>query len=218
MSGDDSRPQDLHAPVVELLGLVAFGEMLAFERMARDAALAPDLRRRAMLGELAAVEVDGYRRVAARLAELGVDPQDAMAPYVGPVEEYHDATEPKDWLEALTKVYVGDRIADDFLAEVAALLDAPDGDLVRRVLHDSRYASFAEAELRDAIAEDPKVANRLSMWARRLVGETLSHAQRVAAERAPLTALVVADNGVQKLFQRLTTAHAARMNALDLNN
>ncbi|GAB7040743.1 MULTISPECIES: ferritin-like fold-containing protein [Catenuloplanes] len=208
--------------MVELLGLVAFGELLAFERMARDAALAPDLRRRAMLGEMAAVEVDGYQRVAARLAEHGVDPQAAMVPYVRPVEEYHDATEPKDWLEALTKVYVGDGIADDFLAEVAALLDPADGDLVRQVLHDGRYAAFAEAELRAAIEADPKVANRLSMWARRLVGETLSHAQRVAAERASLTELIVAgagrDDGVQKLFQRLTTAHSARMNALDLNN
>ena len=41
------------------------------------------------------------------------------------------------------------------------------------MLHDTRYDEFAAAEIRAAIAADPKVANRLSMWARRLVGEAL---------------------------------------------
>ena len=64
----------------DLLGLVAFGELLAFERMAGDARLAPDLRRRAALSEMAAAEIANYRRLADRLTALGVPPEDAMAP------------------------------------------------------------------------------------------------------------------------------------------
>lgn len=202
--------------------MVAYAELLAFERMAADARLAPDLRRRAVLSEMAAAEIDNYRRLAGRMAELGADPEKAMAPYVAPFQEYHELTEPKDWLEALTKAYVWDSIADDFVREVAAFLAAPDRDLVLDVLHDSRYSDFAAAEIRTAIGVDPKVANRLSMWARRLVGEGLSQAQRVAGERVALTTLIMQGSGdqagVQGLFKRLTAAHTTRMAAVGLNN
>jgi tRNA-(MS[2]IO[6]A)-hydroxylase (MiaE)-like len=207
---------------VDLLGMLAYGELLAFDRMAADARLAPDLRRRAVLSEMAAAEITNYRRLARRLADLGVDSQQAMLPYVAALQAYHDQTEPKDWLEALTKAYVGDGIADDFFREIAKFLAPPDRELVLEVLHDSQYAEFAAAEIRAAIGADPKVANRLSMWARRLVGEGLSQAQRVAGERVALATLIVVGSGdqagVHMLLKRLTSAHTARMAAVGLNN
>lgn len=210
------------AAVVDLLGLVAYGELLAFDRMAADARLAPDLGRRAVLSEMAAAEIGNYRRLADRLTELGIPPGDAMSPYVPALQSYHDSTEPRDWLEALTKAYVGDSIADDFFREIAGYLAEPDRKLVLDVLHDSHYDEFAGAEIRAAIEADPKVANRLSMWARRLVGEGLSQANRVAAERVALATLLVTGSGdqaaVQTLFKRLTAAHIARMAAVGLNN
>ncbi|MEV6366748.1 ferritin-like fold-containing protein [Micromonospora musae] len=207
--------------VADLLGLVALGELLAFEWMAADARLAPDLRRRAALGEMAAAEVANYRRLADRLTALGVAPQDAMAPYVEAVQAYHDSTEPRDWAEAVTKAYVGDAITDDFVREVAAALDEPDRQLVLDVLHESRYADFAAAEIRIAIDADPRVAHRLSMWARRLVGEALSQASRVAAaDRGALTALIAQGErvNVEALLRQLTAAHTERMTAAGLNN
>jgi hypothetical protein len=209
-------------PVAELLGLLAYAELVAFDQMAADARLAPDLHRRAVLSEMAAREIDNYCRLAARLGELGVEVEDAMHPYVAALGDYHEQTKPKDWLEALAKAYVGDGVADDFYREIAAYLDAEDRDLVLDVLHDSRHADFAAAELRAAIAADPKVANRLSMWARRLVGEALSQAQRVAGERVALAGLIASGGGdlsdVQTLFRRLTSAHTTRMGAVGLNN
>ena len=122
---------------------------------------------------------------------------------------------------ALTKAYVGDAIADDFFREIAAHLAEPDRQLVLDVLHDS-YEDFAGGEIRAAIEADPKVANRLSMWARRLLGEALSQAGRIAGEQIALTTLIVAgaDDGeaVQALFRRLTEAHIERMVAAGLNN
>lgn len=84
-------------------------------------------------------------------------------------------------------------------------------------------ACFAAAEIRVAVAGDPRVAGRLSVWARRLVGEALSQASRVAAERAALTALtaLIARGDrvdVPGLFGRLTAAHTARMAAAGLDN
>lgn len=210
------------AAVVELVGMLAYGELLAFERMASDARLAPDLHRRAVLSEMAAQEITSYQRLAARLDELGADPAAAMTPYVGPLQAYHDRTVPRDWLEAVTKAYVGDSVADDFFREVAAFLDDRDRKLVLDVLHDSRYGEFAAAEIRTAIRADPKLANRLSMWARRLMGEGMSQAQHVAVARPALTVLIVTgagdQDGVTALLKRLTHAHGLRMSAVGLNN
>lgn len=218
MTGQTPHPE----AVVELLGMLGLGELLAFERMAADARLAPDLHRRAVLSEMAAAEIVNYRRLADRLTTLGADPEQAMHPYLPPLGAYHDRTTPRDWLEALTKAYVGDSVADDFFREVAAFLGEPDRQLVLQVLHDSAYGEYAAKEIRAAIAADPKVANRLSMWARRLVGEGLQQAQQVAVLRPGLTALIVSGAGDQEavaaLLRRLTQAHAARMSAVGLNN
>ncbi|MEV4203140.1 ferritin-like fold-containing protein [Micromonospora globbae] len=216
-----SAPTTPGSAVADLLGLVALGELLAFERMAADARLAPDLRRRAALGEMAAAEIASYRRLADRLTALGVRPEDAMAPYVEALQAYHDSTQPRDWAEAVTKAYVGDAITDDFLRAIATALDEPDRRLVLDVLHESRYAEFAAAEIRSAVDADPRVAHRLSMWARRLVGEALSQANRVAAaDRGALTALIAQGErvDVQALFRQLTAAHTQRMLAAGLNN
>lgn len=205
--------------VTSLLGLLAYGELQAFDQMAADARLAPDLRNRAILSEMAAFEVVNFRRLASRLEELGAEVEQAMRPYVEALADYHDQTRPNNWLEALTKAYVGDAIADDFYREAALLLGPPDRDLVLDVLHDSRYADFAAAEIRRAIETDPKVANPLSMWARRLVGEALSQAQRVAAQRpALMELLLIRDNDAGMILKRLTAEHTARMAAVGLNN
>ncbi|HEX6498122.1 MAG TPA: ferritin-like fold-containing protein [Micromonosporaceae bacterium] len=207
--------------LIDLLALLAYGELQAFDRMAADARLAPDLHRRAVLCEMAASEIGNYRRLADRLAALGADAETAVEPFLDALDTYHDRTEPKDWLEALTKAYVGDAVADDFYREVATYLDPADRRLVLDVLHDTRHYEFAAAEIRAAIANDPKVANRLSMWARRLVGEALSQAQTVAAKGPALIGLIAASAdqaGIIGLFRRLTDQHTRRMTAVGLNN
>lgn len=211
---------DAQRAVVELLGLLAYAELDAFDRMAADARLAPDLTRRAILSEMAGREIDNFRRLAERLRELGADPETAMTPFVGPLQDYHAKTEPNDWLEALTKAYIGEGLADDFYREIAGFLQSPDRELVLDVLHESRFEEFTAEEIRAAIAADPKVANRLSMWARRLSGEALSQAQRVAMAHTDLVTLVMVGAGDQAgaLFKRLTSAHASRMTSVGLNN
>ena len=118
---------------------------------------------------------------------------------------------------------MGAKPAEEEHVEVKIGVQFAPRELVLDVLHDSRYADFAATEIRSAIGTDPKVANRLSIWARRLVGEGLSQAQRVAVERPSLALLLVGDvtddlEEVAGLFKRLTSAHTARMTAVGLNN
>lgn len=205
--------------VIDLLGLLALGELLAFERMVFDARLAPDLGRRAALSEAAVGEIRNYRLLADRLAELGADPAEAMAPFKEAFRSFDASTSPRDWLEALVKVYLGDAVADDFFRAVSAGLEEGDRTLIETVLAQTGAADLAAEELRAAVAADPSVTGRLSLWARRLVGEGINRAQGVAAANERLTGLIVGDGGsLDSLLRRLTRAHQDRMKSVGLNN
>lgn len=211
------------AAVVDLLGALAYGELAAFERLAEDAKLAPDLTDKAELAAMAAAEFHHFERLRQRLADIDEDPSAAMAPFAGALNEFHRQTAPSDWLEGLVKAYVGDSIASDFYREVAARLDADTRALVLGVLDDTGHASFAVERVRSAIEADPRVGGRLALWARRLMGEALSQAQRVVAERDALSMMLVggvADGfdlaEVGRMFSRITEAHTKRMAALGL--
>jgi len=208
--------------VLDLLGIVAYAQLTAFFRLTDDAALAVELADKAALAEMAAAEFGHFQLVRRRIEELHADPWQVMAPFVAAVDAFHARTAPADWLEGLVKAYVGDGIAADFYRTVATLLDAPTQALVLEVLADTGHAEFVIERVRAAIAADPKVAGRLALWARRLVGEAFGQAQRVAAEREPLARLLADDSRNQlgdigRMFARLTDAHAARMAALGLS-
>jgi hypothetical protein len=206
--------------VVDLLGVLAYAELTAFDRLAEDARLAPTLGGKAALAKMAAAEIGHHVRLAERLTELGVNPAEAMAPFVPALDTFHESTRPKTWLEGLVKAYVGDGLATDFYREIASFLPDPDQALVLEVLADTGHADFAVREVRAAIAADRKVAGRLALWGRRLVGEAMTQSQAVIAEHDRLADLIMAGTGdvagVGRLIERITTAHTERMAALGL--
>jgi hypothetical protein len=210
--------------VVDLLGGLAYSELTAFERLTEDAAGAPTLEDKVALAAMAAAEFGHFDRLRQRLVELDADPFAAMEPFHAPVDAFHEHTAPSDWLESLIKAYVGDGLAADFYREIAAYLDVDTRDLILTTLDDTGQSEFVVEKVRRAIADNPKIAGRLALWARRLMGEALSQAQRVAAERDALAALLVGGvdrpgmdlAAIGRMFARLAETHTARMSALGL--
>ena len=211
--------------VVDLLGVVAYGEISAFERLAEDAKLAPTIEDKVAIATMAAGEFSKVAALHRRLEALGADPFAAMAPFSDAIERFHEHTAPADWYEGLIKAYVGDGLADDFFREIAAFLDDETRDLVVRTLEDSGHAAFVVDRVRAAIAADHRLGGRLALWGRRLMGEALIQAQRVAAERDALSALLAggADRpgldlaAIGRMFARLTERHTERMAELGLD-
>jgi hypothetical protein len=219
---DPMTDEDRRQAVVDLLGVLAYAELTAFERLAADASLAPTLADKAALGGMAVAEFGHFQVLHERLAALGIDSTDAMAPFVGALDAYHNSTTPADWLESLVKAYVGDGFAADFYRELAEFMDEETQALVADVLDDTGHAEFAVAHVRSATEADPAVAGRLALWGRRLAGEALVQAQRIAVDRDELARLLVGGIGdlaaVGELLARLTQRHSERMETLGLHS
>ncbi len=212
------------AAVVDLLGAIAYGEMSAFERLAEDAKMAPAMEDKVELAAMASREFGHFEALRTRIAELGSDPFAAMAPFQKAIDDFHSHTAPRDWLEGLVKAYVGDGLAADFYREVAAFVDVGTRDLIIDSLEDSGQAEFVVDRVLKAIDADHRVGGRLALWGRRIMGEALSQAQRVAAERDALSALLAGGvdrpgmdlAAIGRMFTRLTENHNKRMGALGL--
>ena len=221
MSTSAAGPARYHRFLRDLLGAMAYGELSAFERLSSDARYSPTLRDRAVLGRLAVLEFQHFELVCAKLAELGEDAEDAMVPFQPPVDHFHERTRPADWYESLMKAYVIDTVSADFYRSVARYVDADTAALIGRV----QVAEDATAVLRDrlktALADDPRLASRLNLWARRLLGEALTHARRISAGPAFLDGLANAGEDpagglARGLAAELAAAHSRRMSRLGL--
>lgn len=210
--------------IVELLGVLAYGELSASQRLAEDAAMAPTLASRVELGRMARAEFAHLEALIAHLEGLGEDAYAVMEMFAPMVEKFQNRTRPRDWLEGLVKAYVGDGLAADFYREISAFLDEKTGALIQEVCAGTGHSDFVIEEVRRAVQADPRVAGRLALWGRRLMGEALSQAQRVVAERDALTGVLMGGGEssidlaeVGRLFTRITEAHSGRMAALGLD-
>lgn len=225
LSDDTTLTDPAHrAAAVDLIAVIAYGELSAFERLVDDARLAPALADRLALEAMAVTQFACVKPLLDRLETLGAEPISALEPFEIAFDAFHAQTAPMDYLEGLVKAFVGDALAADFYREVATFLDEDTRTLIGDSLDRAGQTDFIVDRVRAAIVENPSVAGRLALWARRLMGEALAQAQRVAAERDALMMLLTGTpfrDGlglaeIGEMFARMTELHKARMAALGL--
>ncbi|MGX9900340.1 ferritin-like fold-containing protein [Arthrobacter sp. SA17] len=163
--------------LTDLLGVMAYGELSAFERYSADARYSPTLHDRAVMGRIAVLEFQHYELVSARLAGLGVDAEEAMLPFQPAIDHFHDRTRPADWYESLMKAYVIDTVSADFYRAVSGYVEPESRQLIQQVQSAEDVTEILRARLKKALSDDPRLASRLALWGRRLLGR-LSHRRR----------------------------------------
>ena len=211
------------AAVVDLLAAVGYGEISAFERLVEDAGEAPSLADKVQMDAMATAQFAKVEPIHQYLAGLGVDMYEAMTPLREPIDAFHEHIAPADWYESLVKAYVGDGLANDFYREIAGFLDEKTRDLVVSTLEDSGRAAFIAEHIRAGIAADHKLAGRLALWGRRVMGEAFIQAQRVSAERDAVAEMLTGGylpgfdlTAVGEMIARIQARHVARMAELGL--
>ena len=221
----ESPDEDYRRAAVDLLGAIAYGELSAFERLVEDAKMAPGIDDKIAIGAMATAEFGHLQKLVERLSELGADPAEAMQAFRPGFDSFHAHTAPADFYEGLIKAYVGDGLAADFYREIAAYLDPETREVIISSLEDTGQTAFIVERVRAGIVADHRLGGRLALWGRRLMGEALTQAQRVAGDRDSLTALLA--GGVDRpgldlaalgrMFTRLTERHSERMAELGLD-
>ncbi|MGB3773323.1 MAG: ferritin-like fold-containing protein [Rhodococcus sp. (in: high G+C Gram-positive bacteria)] len=209
-----------HPGIVSLFGVLAYGEISAFYRLVDDARMAPTMRDRIAMARMAAAEMNHFQVLEAALHERGRDVLSVTEPFAGALDAYHESTLPSTWMEVLVKTYVADGLAADFYREIAHSLPAEVASTVREVLAETGHSEFVVTEVMTRVAASAADKDRLMLWGRRLLGEAITQAQFVLAQREELTELVMTAsgdfNGIVALFDRMQVRHSERMAVLGL--
>jgi hypothetical protein len=153
--------------------------------------------------------------VDARVRELDGD---AYIELVKPFfDTFFQQTEPVDWVEAQTFHYVGDALVSDFADELVPLVDRVSGEVIRRALRDREsQESFALDELERVLRDDPRSAERIADYSRRIVGEALTQTSRALEATQGLRTLLGGSGAGKRFILTLLDSHRQRLDRLGI--
>ena len=221
---DEPLDADYVAGAVDLLGVLAYEELTTYQSLSVHAFSAPDLASRLELCRFAVADFEHIRLIEGRLGELGSTLEGAMAPFVGAIDDLNRRTRAETWLEGLVKASVAAGIVADFYRDLARLVAPRPRAVVAEVVAANAKSDYLIEAVRSSIEPGSKEASRLSLWGRRLVGEALTQAQQVAADRDAMGGLLIgtverpgADLGeIGEILKRATARHTERMTRMGL--
>ncbi|NDK89492.1 hydroxylase [Gordonia desulfuricans] len=206
--------------IAKLFAVLLAGEYAAFYRLVAESSMAPDEDAGIAIARMATSEFAHYEMLAEQVTRRGLDPVESVVRYRKVFDQYHDATTPKTWLEALVKAYVADGLAADFYNELSQMLPASVREVVASVMAETGNSQFARDHVNAAIAADPDLRSPLTLWGRRLLGEAVTHTQWVLAAEDDVMDLLFAGasslHGVADFFETVSARHAQRMADLGL--
>ncbi|MEO5535885.1 MAG: ferritin-like fold-containing protein [Pseudolysinimonas sp.] len=194
------------------MGELAYLTLVLFENLGRGATVAPTASAKSRLGRVAAEVLEVHEAVLAELHDRRIDPAEAMEPFRAGLDDFQRRTQGDDWHEILITCYLTSGFLLDFFAGLAAGLPGGLSDRISALLSDDEAEGLLVDELREAIDGNPRLASRLAMWGRRLVGDTMLVARSalVIGGQAP------GEERIEPIFTELIAAHTRRMDALGL--
>ena len=198
---------------VPFLGQAAYIQLEFFENLAKAVATAPTLPAKEGISAAAGVALRKHHALIAELRRLGVEPDDVMAPFAPATDRFRMVSSGADWYELLLGIHITAGMLDAYFSRLAEGLPADLGARVRAILDEEGAAVVLETELKAAVEGDPRLADRLALWGRSLVGDTLLIAR--SALRASEASRPTGDD-VEPVFTELIADHTRRMDALGL--
>jgi tRNA-(MS[2]IO[6]A)-hydroxylase (MiaE)-like len=196
-----------------LLGEAAYLQLTIFENLSRAVATAPSIESKAALSTAASRSLQKYEGLVAEIERGGRTAAALMEPHRARIDAFQRVTLGADWSENLVTCYVAAGFLDDFFIRLAAGMHGDAAGRVIAVLSKESGEKLLVRELAAQIDANPRLASRLAMWGRRLVGDTmlvargaLHHTDNPDSDEARL----------EPVFTELIASHTRRMDALGL--
>jgi len=196
----------------DLLAHATASQLLLSEESGRVMREAWSVTDRDELARATNVVLDRYEALRALLAEYGDDPVDAL---VRPTEVQRDQfrrMSADNWYERVATCLVVGGFLGDFFATLAGGLPDPARSDIQEVFESDDDEALFEGVLRRVIEHDDAYLSRVSLWSRRLVGDTMLIARR--ALKAPTSNR--AEDSYEPLFTDIVTEHTRRLDRLGL--
>ena len=200
-------------PLAEFLGRAAYVQLTLFENLSRAVSAAPTTAAKADLGRAAELSIAKHRALSDEIVRSGKSVGEAMGPYTAEVDQFERWTHGADWFETLVTCYVCAGFLDDFFLRLAAGLPPEASKRISDIYTTKSGEAIIARQLQAAIDANPRLASRLAMWGRRLVGDTML----VARSALTFTENHKSDEArVEPVFTELIAAHTRRMDGLGL--
>ncbi len=212
------------------LGQLAYLQLSQFEILTNELKYSPTTAYKAELSEAAAKCFEQYRSISKLIVAKGVDPTDAMDPFVERIETFHSRISGNDWHETIIKIYLVSGLLNDFYTRLAVGLDPANRAAVEKILADKTFEKYAVRVLIESMQGDPTLGSRLALWGRRIMGDVLlelraafdnrklagvTKSAQLSAEQERATNLA-AYSKLEPLISELIAAHSVRMDAIGL--
>jgi hypothetical protein len=203
------------APDVDtFLGQAAYLQLGYFETLTQLIAATPELSQKESLSRAAGAALTKHQALVALIRDRGDDPTTLMLPFREQLDGFRHVTHGVRTMETLLSVHLTAGLLDDFYHALASSY-ADTGRRVSRILEaDDDRGAIVEI-IAETIASDEEWRSLLSLWGRRLVGDTLIVARAALETGEALDS--AAEKRVEPVFTELMAAHARRMDAMGLN-
>jgi hypothetical protein len=199
--------------LTEFLGKSAYLQLTMFENLSRVVRSAPNTEAKSALSQVAGLALLKHQALTAELERQGSDAAETMQPFVAEIDAFQRVTQGNDWYESVTSCYLTAGFLDDFLVRLAAGLPGAAGSRAIGILSEKTGEDIMARELLAAIEKNPRLAARLAMWGRRLVGDTMLVARWMLR---PSENHDSDEERIEPVFTELIAAHTRRMDALGL--
>lgn len=160
------------------------------------------------------IAIDRYRAFRELLADYEPDVPRALAPPRETLQRHLDGLVTPRWYEAVGSVYVISGFTRDFWHRLAEGLPKHVTPAVHDILADRGDEDLLFSVLESVLSVDQRYTSRLSLWARRLVGDTMLLCRSSLSDTA--TGGAETDITLEPVFTEVLALHTKRLDRLGL--
>lgn len=155
-----------------------------------------------------------YRRLREVLSDFEPDVHDALATPRESVHRHLDRLDSSRWYENVATIYVLQGFTRDFFLRVGKGLPPSTSEIVESILQDETDEAIVQGVLERVTRSNDRAPQRLSLWCRRLVGDTMLICRDVLADGDKPAADVSIT--LEPIFADVLTSHTNRLEKLGL--